>query len=35
MRRFLLTAPYFEVKEVAVQGNSRLSSDQILGWANV
>jgi len=35
MRRFLLTAPYFEVKEVAVQGNSRLSNDQILGWANV
>jgi cell division protein FtsQ len=35
VRRFLLTAPYFEVKEVAVQGNSRLSNDQILGWANV
>lgn len=35
MSRFLLTVPYFEVKEVAVQGNSRLSSDQILGWANV
>jgi len=35
MRRFLLAVPYFEVKEVAVQGNSRLSDDQILGWANV
>ena len=35
MSRFLLTVPYFEVKEVAVQGNSRLSNDQILGWANV
>ncbi len=35
MRRFLLTAPYFEVKEIAVQGNSRLSNDQILEWANV
>ncbi len=35
MRRFLLTVPYFEVKEAAVQGNSRLSNDQILGWANV
>jgi cell division septal protein FtsQ len=35
MRRFLLAVPYFEVKEVAVQGNSRLSNDQILGWANV
>lgn len=35
MSRFLLTAPYFKVKEVAVQGNSRLSTDQILGWANI
>lgn len=35
MGRFILTAPYFEIKEVAVQGNDRLSSDQILGWANV
>lgn len=35
MSRFLLAVPYFEVKEVAVQGNSRLSNDQILGWANV
>ncbi len=35
MRRFLLTAAYFEVKEVAVQGNSRLLNEQILGWANV
>ena len=35
MGRFILTAPYFEIKEVAVQGNDRLSSDQILGWANI
>ena len=35
MGRFVLTAPYFEIKEVAVQGNDRLSSDQILGWANI
>ena len=35
MSRFLLTVPYFEVKEVAVQGNSGLSNEQILGWANV
>ncbi len=35
MSRFLLTVPYFEVKEVAVEGNSGLSNDQILGWANV
>lgn len=35
MSRFLLTAPYLEVKEIVVQGNSRLSNDQILGWANV
>ncbi len=33
--RFLLTVPYFEVEEVVVQGNNRLSNDQILGWANV
>ncbi len=35
MSRFLLTAPYFEVKEIVVQGNGRLSNDQILRWANV
>lgn len=35
MRRFLLTTPYFEIKQVAVQGNDRLSTDQILEWASV
>lgn len=35
IRRFILTAPYFQVKEIAVQGNNRLSAKQILDWANI
>lgn len=35
MRRFILTAPYFQIKEIAVQGNNRLAAKQILDWANI
>lgn len=35
MRRFLLTASYFEIGQVTVEGNDRLSTDQILEWASV
>jgi len=33
--KFILTAPYFKIKEIALQGNNRLSREQILEWANI
>jgi len=33
--KYVLTTPYFRIKEIVVEGNNRLSSNQILEWANI
>lgn len=33
--QYVLTTPYFRVKEIVVKGNNRLSSNQVLEWANI